>query len=317
MKGTGEKPGRKAATEAATAANTALPARVGAALEQALGQPLAAGLYVVSTPIGNLADITLRALAVLERADLVLCEDTRHTRKLVTHFGLACPLHPYHEHNAAKERPRILARIGAGQAVALVSDAGTPLISDPGYKLARAALEEGFAVTSIPGASAALAALTGSGLASDQFLFAGFLPPKSQARRTRLKALADIPATLIFFEAPSRLEAMLRDTAEILGPREAVVAKELTKLHEKAVRGPLEQVVEKMGTEFSRKGEFVVLVGPPAATEASDAQIEALLGEALGEQSVRDAARSVADALGANRNRVYKLALALKETRGP
>jgi 16S rRNA (cytidine1402-2'-O)-methyltransferase len=284
-----------------------------AAFDKALSGPLAPGLYIVSTPIGNLADISLRALSVLERADMVFCEDTRHTRKLTSHFGISCELEPYHEHNAAKERPRILARIRAGHSVALVADAGTPLISDPGYKLVRAALEEGFAVTSVPGASAALAALTTSGLPSDRFLFAGFLPPRREGRRKALAELADIQSTLVFFEASSRLADMLADAAEVLGAREGAVAKELTKLHEAVVRGPLDSLAREATGSFSSRGEFVVLVGPPVARVVSDAEIKAALEVALDEASLRDAARDIAEQLGVGRKRVYALGLALKE----
>ena len=189
--------------------------RAEAALADELERPLPAGLYLVATPIGNLADISLRALAVLARADLIAAEDTRHSRKLLSHFGIRGELAPYHEHNAARERPRLLARIRAGFSVALISDAGTPLISDPGYKLVREALEEGFQVTSVPGASAALAALTSAGLPTDTFLFAGFLPPKGGQRRKRLEELKPVPATLIFYETASRLAAALADMAEV------------------------------------------------------------------------------------------------------
>lgn len=291
-------------------------ARVSAALGQALEQPLEPGLYLVSTPIGNLADISLRALAVLARADVVLAEDTRHTGRLASHFGLDCALRAYHEHNAARERPRVLARLRAGERVALVADAGTPIVSDPGYKLARAALEEGLKVTSIPGASAALAALASAGIPGDTFLFAGFPPAKRAGRRKRLAGLAEVPATLIFFEAPSRLAAMLADAREVLGAREAAVAKELTKLHEAVLRGPLDQLVENLGSDFAGKGEFVVLIGPPAAAETSDAAIEARLRQALETHSVRDATREVAAECGVGRNRVYKLALALGDEGG-
>lgn len=307
------KPGNQRTGPPSSDATSAVPGRVSAALEELLRAPLEPGLYIVSTPIGNLADITLRALGVLDRADMVFCEDTRHTRKLVTHFGLASELQPYHEHNAARERPRILARIRAGQSVALVADAGTPLISDPGYKLARDALDQGLRVISVPGASAALAALTSSGLPSDQFLFAGFLPPKSGARRKRLATLADIPATLIIYEAPSRLIAMLTDAGAALGARDAVVAKELTKLHEAVLRGPLDTLADAAGEGFSDKGEFVVLVGPPLVSEVSDEEIASRLKEMLGTQSLRDAARDVAQALGVSRTRVYALGVALKE----
>ena len=307
--------------KAADKAPTRLKTRVTAALEQALSQPLEPALYIVSTPIGNLADISLRALSVLERAELVFAEDTRHTRKLTSHFGLSSTLQPYHEHNAARERPRILARIRAGQAVVLVSDAGTPLISDPGYKLARAALDEGLRVISIPGASAMLTALTSSGLASDHFFFEGFLPPKSAARRKRLAALVELPGTLIFYEASSRLVAMLEDARDILGQREAVVMKELTKRHEGSLRGTFEQtvdkLVDKLGNSFAEKGEFVVLAGPPVPVSVADSDIEARLANVMGDRSLRDAARDVAEELGIARGRVYALALKLKQDAGP
>ena len=195
--------------------------RAEAALADELERPLAPGLYLVATPIGNLADISLRALAVLARADLIAAEDTRHSRKLLSHFGIKGELTPYHEHNAAKERPRLLARIKAGFSVALISDAGTPLISDPGYKLVREALEEELTVVSVPGASAALAALTSAGLPTDTFLFAGFLPPKGGARRKRLEELKPVPATLIFYETALRLSATLADMSEMFGARGA------------------------------------------------------------------------------------------------
>ena len=196
----------------------------------------------MATPIGNLADVSLRALAVLARADMIAAEDTRHSRKLLTHFGISSTLTPYHEHNAAKERPKLLARIRAGAAVALISDAGTPLVSDPGYKLVREALDDGLSVTSIPGASAVMAALTSVGLPTDTFLFGGFLPVKSGARRKRLEELKATPATLLLFETGSRLAKSLADMAEVLGAREAAVAKELTKLHETVTRGTLDAV---------------------------------------------------------------------------
>lgn len=296
---------------------TRLVSRASAALKQALAEPLEPALYIVSTPIGNLGDITLRALSVMERAEPVFAEDTRHTRKLTSHFGLSSTLQPYHEHNAAQERPRILARIRAGQPVALVSDAGTPLISDPGYKLARAALDDGLRVISIPGASALLTALTSSGLASDHFFFEGFLPPKSAARRKRLAALAELPGTIVFYEAPSRLAAMLEDARDILGSREAAVVKELTKLHEALLRGTLEQLVDKVSGGFSEKGEFVVLAGPPPPVSVSDDDIEIQLASVMGERSLRDAARDVAEELGIPRSRVYALALKLKQDAEP
>jgi 16S rRNA (cytidine1402-2'-O)-methyltransferase len=278
-----------------------------------LAKPLAAGLYLVSTPIGNLADISLRALAVLTRANLIFCEDTRHSRKLLGHYGISGELHAYHEHNAARERPRILARIRAGQSIALISDAGTPLISDPGHKLVREVREAGFEVHAIPGASAVLAALTSSGMPTDRFFFEGFLPPKTTARRKRLEVLTDIPATLVFYEAPQRVQAMLTDVSEVLGGREGAVAKELTKLHEGVMRGTLEELAAGAVEALGGKGEFVVLVGPPPPSEVSDEDIVARLEAALKEASFRDGVQNVTDMLGVPRKRVYQLALALKE----
>ena len=287
--------------------------RATAALADEMERPLQPGLYLVATPIGNLADISLRALAVLARADLIAAEDTRHSRKLLSHFGIRAELTPYHEHNAAKERPRLLARISAGFSVALISDAGTPLISDPGYKLVREALEAGLQVTSVPGPSAALAALTSAGLPTDTFLFAGFLPPKGGQRRKRLEGLKPVPATLIFYETASRLAATLADMAQIFGAREAAIAKELTKLHESVARGtPAALAAAFDSTEL--KGEFVVLVGPPNPDEAEigDDEIVASLKQALQQESFRDAVRSVADKFKLKRARVYELGLALE-----
>ncbi len=286
--------------------------RAAGALEDELAKPLIPGLYLVSTPIGNLADISLRALATLVCAELIYCEDTRHSRKLFSHFGISGKIHAYHEHNAPRERPRILAALGAGQSVALVSDAGTPLISDPGHKLAREALEAGFPVIAIPGASAALAALISSGLPTDRFFFEGFLPPKREARRKRLEVLSDMPATLVFFEAPSRIQAMLADASDILGSREAAVAKELTKLHEAVWRGSFEELAARAGGGAVLKGEFVVLAGPPAPTQISDDDIREMLKGALAEFSFRDGVQDVAQLLGVPRKRVYKIALGLK-----
>jgi 16S rRNA (cytidine1402-2'-O)-methyltransferase len=290
-----------------------LVARAAETLAALLCETLAPGLYLVATPIGNLSDISLRALSVLARADLIAAEDTRHSRKLLAHYGIAGGMTPYHEHNAAKERPRLIARIRAGQSVALISDAGTPLISDPGYKLVREAASEGLLVTSIPGASAPLAALTSSGLPTDTFLFAGFLPVKGGPRRARIEALKAVPATLLFFETPQRLAKSLADLAAILGPREAAVAKELTKLHEGVRRGTLAELAAEIGDAGEPRGEYVLLVAPPAAEAeaADDAAIIANLEAALAHESFRDAVRSVADKLGAKRSRVYELGLSL------
>jgi 16S rRNA (cytidine1402-2'-O)-methyltransferase len=289
-------------------------ARVGEVLADLLARPLAPGLYLVATPIGNLADISLRALAVLARADLIAAEDTRHSRKLLSHFGLSAELAPYHEHNAERERPRLIARLHAGQSVALISDAGTPLVSDPGYKLVRDALDQGLTVTSIPGPSASLAALTSSGLPTDTFLFAGFLPPKSGPRRARLTELKAVPATLLLFETGPRLAKSLADMAETLGGREAAIAKELTKLHEGVTRGRLDVLAAEFATAEAPKGEFVVVIGPPeeSAAETSDEEILRQLEKALKVESFRDAVRSVAEVLNVARARVYELGLKMK-----
>jgi len=288
-------------------------ARVSETLAELIDRPLQPGLYLVSTPIGNLSDISLRALAVLARASVIAAEDTRHSRKLLSHFSVQSELTPYHEHNAERERPRLLARIHAGAAVALISDAGTPLVSDPGYKLVREALDQGLTVTSIPGPSAALAALTSAGLPTDTFLFAGFLPPKSGPRQSRLATLKEVPATLIVFETAPRLSKSLADMAEVLGPREAVIARELTKLHEEVKRGTLDALASALARDEELKGEIVVVIAPPTPeeTEISDARIVADLQAALKTDSFRDAVRGVTEALNVKRARVYELGLAL------
>lgn len=291
----------------------AIANRASEVLTALLGEPLEPGLHLVATPIGNLADVSLRALAVLANADLIAAEDTRHSRKLLSHYGIKGELTPYHEYNAAKERPKLLARMRAGAAVALISDAGTPLVSDPGYKLVREALEEGLYVTSIPGPSAALAALTSSGLPTDTFLFAGFLPVKGGPRRSRIEELKDVPATLLFYEAPQRLARSLADLAEILGSREAALAKELTKLHEGMARGTLATLAAMAAEAPDQKGEFVIVVAPQSAEQAfaGDDAILAALETALKTESFRDAVRDVAEQFGAKRSRVYELGLSL------
>src|SRR5499427_2963268 len=204
--------------------------------------PLAPGLHLVATPIGNLRDVSLRALEILAAADVIACEDTRVTRKLLSHYGIATPLTPYHDHNAATARPKLIARLAAGARVALVSDAGTPLVSDPGYRLVRATQAAGHPVTAAPGASAVLAALSVAGLPTDRFFFEGFLPAKEAARRTRIAELARIPATLVLFETGPRLAAALADLAAGLGEREAAICRELTKMHEEVRRGSLSEL---------------------------------------------------------------------------
>src|SRR3984957_3858850 len=272
---------------------------------------LTAGLHIVATPIGNLGDITLRALEALAGADLIACEDTRVTRKLLDRYAIATPLTPYHEHNAGKARPVLLRRLADGAAVALVSDAGTPLISDPGYKLVRAAQDAGHAVTALPGASALLAALAVAGLPTDQFLFVGFLPPKEAARRSRIAELGRIPATLVLFETGPRVAATLADLATGLGNREAALCRELTKLYEEIRRGDLIMLAQTCEANEPR-GEIVLIVAPPQALPPmSAADTEILLREALTRVSVKDAVAEVADATGLPRREVYQRALAL------
>lgn len=297
-------------TEEAGASEIA--ARIASEARRHLGADLRPGLYVVATPIGNLGDITLRALSVLANADIVLCEDTRHSRTLLSHYAISTPTRPYHEHNAAKERPCVLADLGAGKRIALISDAGTPLISDPGWKLVREALDAGFRVEALPGASATLTALSVAGLPTDAFLFAGFLPPRSGARRSRIGELSAVPATLVFFEAPSRVAETLEDLAAVLGDRPAAVARELTKLHEEVKRAPLGALAASLAGQ-SVKGEAVILVGPPQELEISDEVIASRLAAALSEMSLRDAAKAVADALGVPKGRVYDLGLQLRK----
>ena len=274
--------------------------------------PLNAGLYVVATPIGNLADVTLRALAILAGADGILAEDTRVSRTLLARYGIETPLSPYHEHNAAEARPRALRRIAEGQALALISDAGTPLISDPGYRLVAEAAAHGFAVTAAPGPSAALAALCVAALPTDRFFFEGFLPPKRAARRERLNALAAVPGTLVFYEAPGRVAETLADLALELGSRPAAVARELTKLHEEVRRGALDELAAQYAGEEAPRGEIVIVVGgtqarPPIADDALDLEI----AELLAKLSVKDAAATVAAKHGLPRRQIYARALAL------
>ena len=292
-------------------AGRGLAAAVAREAERQLAAGSGAGLHLVATPIGNLGDITLRALAVLARADFIYCEDTRHSRTLLAHYGIDRPLRSYHEHNAEAERPRILELIAEGRAVALISDAGTPLVSDPGYKLVRAAIEAGHPVTALPGPSAVLGGLALSGLPTDTFLFAGFLPPKDGARRTRLAELALLPATLVLFEAPSRLADTLDAVAELPGAREVVVARELTKRFEEVRRGKAGELAEWARSGEAR-GEIVVMIAPPAATEVDDDAIAAELAKTLDVMSLRDAARGVADRLGVAKSRVYDIGLKLK-----
>jgi 16S rRNA (cytidine1402-2'-O)-methyltransferase len=273
----------------------------------------AAGLYLVATPIGNLSDITLRALELLAGCDVIACEDTRVTRKLTERYGIATPLTPYHEHNAAQARPKLLARLADGQAVALVSDAGTPLISDPGYKLVRAASEAGHAVTASPGPSAVLAALSVAALPTDRFFFEGFLPPKQGARQKRIAALANIPATLVLFEGGSRVAAALVDLAGVLGARAATICRELTKLHEEVKRDDLATLARDYAEGSETRGEFVIVIAPPEAGVGNEVDLDDLLLQALARVSVKEAVGEVAIATGRPRREVYQRALALSK----
>ncbi|HEY8697630.1 MAG TPA: 16S rRNA (cytidine(1402)-2'-O)-methyltransferase [Rhizomicrobium sp.] len=275
---------------------------------------LTAGLYVTATPIGNARDLTLRALDVLRHCDLIAAEDTRVTAKLLAIHGIAKPLTAYNDHNAARERPRLLARLRQGGRIALVSDAGTPLVSDPGYKLVREAIAEGLAVHAIPGASAALTALALAGLPTDRFLFAGFLPAKPGERRRALEELSAVPASLIFFEAPQRLAESLADLSAVLGPRSAAVARELTKFHEEIRRGDLASLASAYANEPPPRGEITLVVAPPAETEPDLAKAEALLKKALAFMPVSAAADLISDALDAPRRAIYSRALALKDS---
>lgn len=276
--------------------------------------PLEPGLYLVATPIGNLRDITLRALDVLAGCDMLLAEDTRVTAKLLNAYGLSKKMERYDEHSAARSGPRALAVLAEGGRVALVSDAGTPLVSDPGFRLATEAMAAGARVIPIPGPSAALAALSLAGLPTDRFLFAGFPPPKSAARRSFLEELRSVRATLVFFEGGSRLAASLADMAQVLGDRPAAVTRELTKLHETAVRGTLAALAADPALD-DPKGEIVVVVGPGQVEAATEADAEAALAEALTRLPPGEAASEVARALGVNRRELYRRALALKDGR--
>lgn len=283
------------------------------------GSKPAGGLYLVATPIGNLDDITLRALKVLKGADVIACEDTRVTGKLLSLLGIGgVSLSPYHEHNAERARPALLGRLREGAVVALVSDAGTPLVSDPGYRLVRACIEEDLPVTSLPGPSAALTALQLSGLPCDRFLFAGFLPTKDGARRQALAEVAAAPASLLFYESPRRLADSLAVMAEVLGPRQAAVARELTKLYEEVRRGGLAELAAHYAAEGAPKGEVVVVVGPPAAAApVGEAELDSALTRALANASLRDAAATVAAATGLPKRQVYARAVALMGEKGP
>ena len=276
------------------------------------GPRLTPGLYVVATPIGNLRDISLRALDVLSGVDHVLAEDTRQTGKLCEAFDIKAKLTAYHDHNVAARIPQVLGWLEEGKSIALVSDAGTPLVSDPGFKLVRAAIAAGHEVFPLPGASAVLAGLVKSGLPSDRFLFAGFLPVKSAGRKRELERLKSVPATLIFFETSPRIKACLTDMAEVFGEREVALTRELTKHYEEARRGSFAELIESVASDAPR-GELVVLVGPPTEGENWDeAQVISALTQIIPEAGVKRASAQVAEMAGWAKRDVYALAIGLK-----
>jgi 16S rRNA (cytidine1402-2'-O)-methyltransferase len=302
------KAGRSAVGEASEQSSGLRANPTGAAEKRKLD----AGLYIAATPIGNLGDVTLRLLEALTGADLVACEDTRITQRLLGRYGLAAKLVPYHEHNAEAMRPKLLAALAAGKSVLLVSDAGTPLISDPGFKLVRAAVAAGHAVTALPGPSAVLAALAVAGLPTDRFLFAGFLPAKTAARTSAIAELAGVRATLVLLESPQRLAVALADLAAGLGPRPAAVARELTKAFEEVRRGTLTELAAHYAASGPPKGEVTLVIGPPLA-EASESTIDldAALRDAMAKLRLSEAVAAVAAETGLPRKAVYARALAL------
>jgi 16S rRNA (cytidine1402-2'-O)-methyltransferase len=273
---------------------------------------LAAGLHVVATPIGNLRDITLRALETLAAADVVACEDTRVTRKLFDHFGLATPMMSYHDHNAETARPKILDMLAAGKSVALVSDAGTPLISDPGFKLVREVCAAGHQVIALPGPSSVLAALAVAALPTDRFFFEGFLPPRQAARRARLAELARLDATLVMFESGNRVRDALADLAGIMRGRDAAICREMTKLHEEIRRAPLSELADA-ADGLETRGEFVLVIGPPSAGAQAMAgeALDDLLRSSLARGSVKDAVAHAVELSGRSRREIYARALEL------
>jgi 16S rRNA (cytidine1402-2'-O)-methyltransferase len=298
--------------EGGAARKSGLMAGLGHQLDKLAASPLAAGLYLVSTPIGHLADISVRALFTLASADMAVCEDTRHSRKLLSAYGIRRRLETYHDFSDSGDRERILAALRSGKSVALISDAGTPLIADPGFKLVRAAIEEGFGVFPIPGPSALLAALVASGLPSDQFFFGGFLPPKEGARRDALEAARGLPGTLIFYESGPRLQATLEALHAVFSGRGIVIARELTKFYEAILRGSAAQILNEIRAN-PPAGELVILIGPGEAAGVTDMDIESALKSAMRRMTLREAVEEVAKGLGAGRKTVYNLALRVRE----
>lgn len=278
--------------------------------------PLKAGLYFVATPIGTARDITLRALDILASADVIAAEDTRSLRRLLEIHGVPLgqrPLLAYHDHSSAGTRGKLLDYLSQGKSVAYASEAGTPLIADPGYHLSRDASEAGYLVTSAPGPSAIITALSLAGLPTDAFFFAGFMPNAKNARKTGIEAVKDVPGTLVFYESPRRLVEMLKDAAHVLGGnRQAVVCRELTKKFEEVQRGTLLELVG-IFQERTIKGEIVVLIDRAGANESSEDDVETALRKALETMTVRDASEVVAQAFGVNKRKIYSMALSMKD----
>jgi 16S rRNA (cytidine1402-2'-O)-methyltransferase len=276
------------------------------------------GLYLVATPIGHLGDITLRALETLAGVDIIACEDTRITRRLTERYGITAELKPYHEHNASLARPKILEKLAQGASIALVSDAGTPLISDPGFKLVREVCAAGHAVIAVPGASSVLSALSVAALPTDRFFFEGFLPSRQASRRARLTELARIDATLVMFDSGNRVQETLADLADIMAGRDAAICRELTKLHEQVTRAPVEELAKAADT-LETRGEFVLVVGPPRSDALAMTQddLDDLLRASLVQDSVKDSVAHAVELSGRPRREVYARALELsKEIRG-
>lgn len=271
-----------------------------------------AGLYIIATPIGNRGDITERAINLLKECDYLACEDTRTTQKLLTHLGIKPKLLSYNDHSTENVRHKIIQLIEAGHKVGLVSDAGTPLISDPGYKLVRQAQEHGLYITTLPGASSVIAALTLSGLPTDRFLFEGFLPSKQHARQTALETLKPIPATLVFFESARRLQAALEDFYTVLGNRETAVIREITKLFEETKRDTLSNLITYYKERGNPKGEVVIVVAPPAKTTFDITHLDTAIDTALQDMSLKDAVHYVTEQTGLPKKQVYQRALERK-----
>ncbi len=281
-------------------------------------EPMSPGLYVVATPIGNLGDITLRALSTLAAADTVLCEDTRTSGTLMARFAIKARLAPYHEHNAKDVRPQILERLRQGATIALISDAGMPLVSDPGYRLVKEAVEMGIPVTACPGPSAVLTGLALSGLPTDRFLFGGFMPQKQGERKRLFEEFAKLRATLIFFESPHRIVDALQDIAAAFPARAVAVTRELTKLHEEVLRGTASEIAAELQARPAVKGEITLLIGPPEAEEniVSDADLDAAIAEALRSMPASKAASDIARRFNLNRADIYQRILAAKPSDG-